>query len=97
MIGNIFKQQSTYKKDLQHAIHSIKDVINNRIKIFHTQSGPKKINSNSSKSSTSDILDLLYYILDLSCTINRFLSVYSDGNTIIFSEDFHITQVRENY
>ena len=95
MIGNIFKQQPGYRKDLQHALQSIKEVINNRIKVFHTQTGPKKLSSTTSKSPAGDVQDLLYYILDLSCTINRFLSVYPEGNSILFGEHFHLTQVRD--
>jgi hypothetical protein len=107
MIGNIFKQQPGYSKDLQHAIQSIQDVsyrwklsfsilsclqvITNKIKIFHTQTGPKKLNTKS--SGMEEIVDLLYYILDLSCTINRLFSVYPQGRMSFFNEDFHLTQV----
>ncbi|CAF3873650.1 unnamed protein product [Rotaria sordida] len=44
-----------------------------------------------------EIIDLLYYILDLSCTINRFFSVYPQGRIIFFHEDFHLTQVCSLY
>jgi hypothetical protein len=69
-------------------------VITNKIKAFHTQTGPKKLTTTSTKSSRIDeIIDLLYYILDLSCTINRLFSVYPQGRILFFNEDFHLTQV----
>ncbi|CAF1338548.1 unnamed protein product [Rotaria sordida] len=94
MIGNIFKQQQAYSKDLKDAIKSIKDVIAKRIRTFHTQSGPKKLNTTTETSSMGEIIDLLYYILDLSCTINRFFSVYPQGRIIFFHEDFHLTLIQ---
>ncbi|CAF2635981.1 unnamed protein product [Rotaria sp. Silwood2] len=94
MIGNIFKQQEGYTKDLKEAIKSIKDVITKRIKIFHTQTGPKKLNTITKTSSMEEIIDLLNYILDLSCTINRFLFVYPQGRIIFFDEDFHSTLIQ---
>jgi len=44
-----------------------------------------------------DIVDLLYYILDLSCTINRLFSVYPQGRIVFFNEHFHLTQVCSYY
>ncbi|CAF1124674.1 unnamed protein product [Adineta steineri] len=99
MIGNIFKQQEAYHNDLTNAIVSIKDVITNRIQIFYTSSGPKKLHSTTTTTTTTksseveEIVDLLYYILDLSCTINRLFSVYPQARIIFFNEQFHLTQV----
>ena len=64
------------------------------MKVFHTSSGPRKLTKPNSKSSgMGEILDLLYYILDLSSTINRLLSVYPEGRLIFFNGNFHLTQV----
>ncbi|CAF4424900.1 unnamed protein product [Rotaria socialis] len=92
MIGNIFKQQEGYTRDLSDAIKSIKDVITKRMKVFLTQTGPKKLHTTAT-SSSQELIDLLYYILDLSCTINRFLSVNPQSKITFFHEDFHLTQV----
>ena len=62
------------------------------MKIFLTQTGPKKLNTTAT-SSSQELTDLLYYILDLSCTMNRFLSVYPQSKITFFHEDFHLTQV----
>jgi activating signal cointegrator complex subunit 2 len=94
MIGNIFKQQQGYNKDLQHAIQSIQDVITDRIKAFYTPTGPKKLTTTNTKSSgMEELIDLLYYILDLSCTINRLFSVYPEGRLMFFHEHFHLTLI----
>ncbi|CAF2157215.1 unnamed protein product [Rotaria magnacalcarata] len=70
MIGNIFKQQEGYTRDLSDAIKSIKDVVTKRMKVFLTQTGPKKLNTTAT-SSSQELIDLLYYILDLSCTTTK--------------------------
>ncbi|CAM4820197.1 unnamed protein product [Rotaria magnacalcarata] len=92
MIGNIFKQQEGYTRDLSDAIKSIKDVVTKRMKVFLTQTGPKKLNTTAT-SSSQELIDLLYYILDLSCTVNRFLSVNPQSKITFFQEDFHLTLI----
>ena len=65
---------------------------------FNPRTGPKKLQSTTSQSNGfSDVFDLLYYLLDLSSTINRLFSVYSDGKQIFFDENFHKTQVCSIY
>ncbi|CAF1603675.1 unnamed protein product [Adineta ricciae] len=94
MIGNIFKQQDTYHNDLKNAIRAITEVITTRIQQFNTQTGPKKLTATTTKSSSIvDIIDFLYYILDLSCTINRLFTVYPPARLIFFHENFHLTLI----
>jgi hypothetical protein len=69
-------------------------VITDRVKAFYTPTGPKKLTKTNTKSSDmEELIDLLYYILDLSCTINRLFSVYPEGRIMFFHEHFHLTQV----
>lgn len=64
------------------------------MQVFYIQSGPRKLTKPNAKSSgMGEILDLLYYILDLSSTINRLLSVYPEARQIFFNANFHLTQV----
>ena len=59
------------------------------MKNFHTHTGPRKLRS----STVGELIDLLYYLLDLSCTINRLFAVYPPARTIFFEARFHFTQV----
>ena len=59
------------------------------MKNFQTHTGPRKLRS----STIGELIDLLYYLLDLSCTINRLFAVYPQARTIFFEAQFHFTQV----
>ena len=64
------------------------------MKIFFTPTGSKKVQSINKSSSIGEMIDLLYYMLDLSSTINRFITVYPEGRTIFYNQNFHFTQVQ---
>ena len=60
------------------------------MKNFHGHPGPRKLKA----SSVGELSDLLYYLLDLSCTISRLFAVYPPARLIFFNARFHLTQVR---
>lgn len=95
MVANIFREQPKYEDDLREAIPTVLEILNRLLSKCGLDDcagqAPTKLNDLRSETinqmSVSEFQDIIFYLVDISCTLSSFLEIYPQSCVFFHEAD----------